>query len=67
MISIIVPTFNSKQYINQAIQSILNQSYKNYEIIVVDDGSTDNTYEELKKYKNYIKYYYKKKWRGSFS
>lgn len=60
MISIIIPTFNSKQYISQAIQSILNQSYKNYEIIVVDDGSTDGTYEELKKYKNNIKYYYKK-------
>lgn len=59
MISIIIPTFNSKQYISQAIQSILNQSYKDYEIIVVDDGSTDNTYEELRKYKEYIEYYYK--------
>lgn len=60
MISIIIPTFNSKQYISQALQTILNQSYKDYEIIVVDDGSADNTYEEVVKYKNHIKYYYKK-------
>lgn len=59
MISIIIPTFNSGNYISQAIESILNQSYKNYEIIVVDDGSTDSTYKELKKYKSQIKYYYK--------
>ncbi|CAA6812656.1 MAG: Putative glycosyltransferase EpsJ [uncultured Sulfurovum sp.] len=41
MVSIIIPVFNGKKYIKHAIESCLNQSYKNIEIIVIDDGSTD--------------------------
>jgi len=42
-VSIITPTFNSEKYISETIRSVQNQSHKNWEMIIVDDGSTDNT------------------------
>ena len=42
-ISVVIAVYNGEKYIEQAIQSILNQDYSNLEVIVVDDGSTDNT------------------------
>ncbi|MCF1421389.1 glycosyltransferase [Mangrovimonas futianensis] len=43
LVSIIIPTFNSKNYLKQAVNSALNQTFQHIEIIVVDDGSTDGT------------------------
>ena len=57
LISIIIPTRNYAPYIAECIMSVLNQSYKNLEIIVVDDGSTDDTIEIIKKFSQ-IKYFY---------
>jgi len=53
-VSIIIPTYNGAKYIKETIDSCLNQSYKNIEIIVVDDCSSDSTVEILKSYENKI-------------
>lgn len=52
MISIVTPTYNSEQYLEDCIQSIMKQRYKDYEHIVVDGGSSDGTIDILKKYEN---------------
>ncbi len=53
-VSIIIPLYNQKEFISQAIDSLLEQSYRNIEIIVVNDGSTDNPSTELERYRNDI-------------
>lgn len=57
-VSVIIPTYNRSRYVTQAIDSILTQTYKDYEIVVVDDGSTDNTREVLEPYMDKIRYIY---------
>ncbi len=56
-ISVLIPTYNCSQYIDEAIKSVLNQTFQDFEIIVVDDGSTDNTKDVVKKYDR-VKYIY---------
>lgn len=50
LISVIIPLYNNDKYIEQCILSILNQTYKNFEIIIVNDGSTDNSLNVCNKY-----------------
>jgi len=58
-VSIIIPVYNGANYLAEAIDSVLAQTYDNIEIIVVNDGSTDNTEEIIKRYKDKIRYYKK--------
>lgn len=66
-ISIIVPTLNQGQFIEQTILSILNQTYKNFEIIIIDGGSADKTIEIIKKYEKQIAYWISEKDSGQSS
>lgn len=52
LVSIITPAYNSSEYIREAIESVIAQTYKNWEMIIVDDASQDNTYEILNNYAN---------------
>ena len=52
LISVILPNYNHAIFLDERIQSILNQTYKNFELIIMDDKSTDNSVEVIHKYKN---------------
>lgn len=45
MISVVVPVYNTRQYLSDCIESILSQTYSNFELLLIDDGSTDDSYE----------------------
>ena len=57
-VSIVIPTFNRSGLLVNALESVLGQTFKDYEIIVIDDGSTDDTVERLAPYMDRIRYYY---------
>jgi glycosyltransferase involved in cell wall biosynthesis len=57
VVTVIIPTYNRSAVVTQAIDSVLSQTYRDYEIVVVDDGSTDDTPETLTKYAGSIRYH----------
>lgn len=52
LVSVIIPCYNAEKYVEQAVCSIMNQTYKNLEILIIDDCSTDHSFEILKKLAN---------------
>jgi glycosyltransferase involved in cell wall biosynthesis len=51
LVSVIMPAYNAEKYIGKAIESILQQTFVNFELIIIDDFSTDNTYDLITKYR----------------
>ena len=64
LFSIITPSFNSGKYLEETILSVINQSYKNFEFILIDGGSTDNTMDIILKYKEHFAYWVSEKDNG---
>lgn len=57
-VSVIIPTYNRAQLVTEAIESVLAQSYQDFELIIIDDGSADDTQERLKRFADRIRYQY---------
>lgn len=58
LISVVVTSYNYEKFIKETLNSILKQSYKNYEVVIVDDGSKDNSIEVIKQYTDKYKNFY---------
>ena len=59
-VTVIIPTYNRADFLAEAVDSVLNQTWKDLETLVVDDGSTDRTRELIARYGKRLKYFYKK-------
>jgi|GEM_PF-732451 len=60
LVSVIIPVYNGADYISEAINSVLAQTYKNIEVVVINDGSSDETEKIVKAYGNKVRYFKKK-------
>jgi glycosyltransferase involved in cell wall biosynthesis len=58
LVSVIVPTYNYAEFIGEAIKSVLDQTIQDFEILVIDDGSTDNTKEVVLSFGDKVRYFY---------
>lgn len=65
MVSVIIVVYNGEEYIEEAIESVLNQTYKDIELVIADDGSTDSTRKIVEKYEDVVYVYQENKGEGS--
>ena len=56
LVSVVIPAYNQSSYLTQSVESVLRQTYRNFEIIVIDDGSTDDTSTIVKKLSREVRY-----------
>ena len=52
-ISVVIPSYNHEKFIAEAIQSVVDQTYQDFEIIIVDDGSTDGSIEQIRTFSDH--------------
>lgn len=57
-VTVIVPVYNGEKYLSEAVESVLSQTHRPQEIIIIDDGSTDNTASVAKSFGSAIRYHY---------
>lgn len=65
LLSVIMPVYNHEKYVGEAIESVLKQTYRNFEFIIIDDGSGDNSVEQILKYQDKRIRFYKQENRGA--
>ena len=61
LVSVIMPCYNHEEYVGQAIESVINQTYKNIEFIILDNGSTDHSFDVIKRYSDKVSKIYQLK------
>lgn len=66
LFSIITVVFNGEKYLEQTIKSVINQNFRDFEYIIIDGGSTDNTHKIIKKYEKKIDYWVSEKDKGIY-
>lgn len=59
-VSVVIPTHNRAPFVLEAVNSVLSQSFKDFELIVIDDGSHDHTFKSLSSHRDHIVYHYQK-------
>ena len=55
LVSVIIPNYNHRRFLRKRIESVLNQTYSNFELIILDDNSTDNSQELILSYEDHSK------------
>ncbi|MCX7738944.1 MAG: glycosyltransferase [Hydrogenothermaceae bacterium] len=67
LITVITVVFNGEKYLEETIQSVINQTYPNVEYIIIDGGSADKTLDLINKYERYIDYWVSEKDKGIYA